>query len=48
MVGRLDGRQSALHIRHSEGDKGSAYTVSPGNYQETLVLDLPAGSYKTE
>lgn len=43
-----EGKQYALYIHHSEGGDGSAYTVTPGNYQETLVLNLPAGNYTAE
>jgi hypothetical protein len=42
------GVQYALYIHHSEGGGGGSYTVTPGNYEETLVLDLPAGAYKAE
>jgi hypothetical protein len=40
------GRQYALYHHHSTGGRGSAYTVTPGNYSEVLVLDLPAGKYR--
>ena len=40
------GRQYALYHHHSTGGRGSAYTVTPGNYTEVLVLDLPAGKYR--
>lgn len=42
------GKQYALYIHHSEGGGGSAYTVTPGHYQERLVLSLPAGKYKAD
>ena len=42
------GAQYALYIHHSEGGDGGSYTVTPGNYQEILVLDLPAGNYNAE
>jgi hypothetical protein len=42
------GVQYALYIHHSEGGDGASYTVTPGNYHETLVLDLPPGNYKAE
>ncbi len=43
------GEQYALYLHHSElNDRKEYYVVKPGNYQETLVLDLPAGSYKAD
>jgi hypothetical protein len=42
------GRQYAAYHHHSTGGKGSAYTVTPGNYREELGLVLPAGSYALE
>jgi hypothetical protein len=42
------GRQYALYIHHGEGGDGSAYSVIPGNYKETLVVNLPPGNYKAE
>jgi hypothetical protein len=42
------GKQYALYIHHGEGGDGSAYTVTPGQYKETLVLSLPPGNYKAE
>ena len=42
------GAQYALYIHHSEGGDGGSYTVTPENYQEILVLDLPAGNYNAE
>jgi hypothetical protein len=42
------GQQYALYLHHSTGGKGSVYTVTPGNYIEKLVLNLPAGSYKVD
>ena len=40
--------QYALYIHRSEGGDGHAYTVKPGNHEETLVLNLPPGSYRAE
>ena len=40
------GRQYALYHHHSTGGRGSVYTITPGNYTEVLVLDLPAGKYR--
>jgi hypothetical protein len=40
------GSQYALYIHHKEGGDGHAYTVKPGNHEETLVLNLPPGSYR--
>jgi hypothetical protein len=42
------GKQYALYIHHSEGGGGSAYTATPGQYREDLVLNLPQGNYKAE
>ncbi len=42
------GKQYALYIHHSEGGGEASYTVTPGHYQETLVLALPAGDYQAE
>ena len=42
------GRQYALYIHHSEGGGGASYIVTPGQYRENLVLNLPPGSYKAE
>jgi len=42
------GKQYALYIHHSEGGEGAAYTVTPGQYHENLVLNLPPGNYKAE
>jgi hypothetical protein len=42
------GKQYALYIHHGEGGDGSAYTVKPENYEETLVVNLPPGNYKAE
>jgi hypothetical protein len=41
------GKQYALYIHHSSKD-GGGYLVKPGNYQENLVVDLPAGNYKVD
>ena len=42
------GKQYALYIHHSEGGGGGSYTVTPGQYHEKLVLNLPPGDYKAE
>ena len=42
------GKQYALYLHHSTGGEGGAYTVTPGDYVETLVLDLPAGNYRAD
>ena len=43
------GEQYALYHHHSELDPGSHfYITTPGNYRETLVLNLPPGSYKAD
>ena len=42
------GQQYALYHHHSTGGEGSMYTVTPGDYSEDLMLDLPAGTYKID
>ena len=42
------GKQYALYHHHSTGGHSGAYTVTPGDYTEDLVLDLPAGTYKVD
>jgi len=42
------GHQYALYLHHSKGGRGSAYTVTPGNYTDRLVLKLPAGTYQVD
>jgi hypothetical protein len=43
------GSQYAYYHHHSTfGRNTASYKVTPGNYQETLVLHLPAGSYQAE
>jgi hypothetical protein len=42
------GSQYALYHHHSTGGYGSVYTVSPGDYTEDLVLNLPSGNYKID
>ena len=43
------GKQYAYYHHHSAfGRNTASYKVMPGNYQETLVLHLPAGSYQAE
>ena len=44
------GKQYALYIHHSRysSDSKSSYVVMPGNYEEKLVLNLPAGNYKVD
>lgn len=44
-----EGEQYALYLHHSElDDHLEYYTVKPGQYHDTLVLNLPAGSYKAD
>jgi hypothetical protein len=43
-----EGKQYALYHHHSTGGYTSSYTVTPGDYSENLVLDLPAGPYKAD
>jgi hypothetical protein len=42
------GRQYALYHHHSTGGYGSMYTVTPGDYREELILELPRGEYKVD
>jgi hypothetical protein len=43
------GEQYALYHHHSVlEDSKEYYVVTPGNYAETLVLNLPGGSYQTD
>jgi len=43
------GQQYALYQHHSKiEDRNHYYIVTPGNYEENLVLNLPAGTYKID
>jgi hypothetical protein len=43
------GKQYAYYHHHSSfGRNTASYKVTPGSYQETLVLHLPAGSYQAD
>ncbi len=42
------GRQYALYLHHSTGGRSAAYTAVPGRYEETVELEMPAGSYRAE
>jgi len=43
------GKQYAYYHHHSAfGRNTASYKVAPGNYQENLVLHLPAGTYQAE
>jgi hypothetical protein len=43
------GEQYALYHHHSElEERNHYYIVSSGNYRETLVLNLPGGTYKAD
>jgi hypothetical protein len=43
------GKQYAYYHHHSTfGRNTASYKVTPGNYQEELVLHLPAGSYQAD
>ena len=43
------GKQYAYYHHHSTfGRNTASYKVTPGNYQEDLVLHLPAGSYQAD
>jgi hypothetical protein len=41
------GKQYALYIHHSSERRGS-YIVSPGNYHESLMLNLSPGNYQAD
>ena len=40
------GRQYALYLHHSRPSDGVKYIVQPGNYQETLELNIAPGNYR--
>lgn len=42
------GKQYALYLHHSSEKVGGSYKVIPGQYQEDLVVKLPAGHYRAE
>jgi hypothetical protein len=43
------GKQYAYYHHHSTfGRNTASYKVTPGNYQENLVLNLPAGTYQAD
>ncbi len=43
------GEQYALYLHHSElNEHKEYYIVKPGRYQETLVFELPGGTYKID
>ena len=42
------GRQYALYLHHSTGEKGAAYKVSPGDYREQLQVRLARGTYRAD
>lgn len=43
------GHQYALYQHHSKiEDRNHYYIVTPGSYQETWILNLPSGTYKTD
>ena len=45
----LPGQQYVLYQHHSKlEERNHYYIVTPGNYVENLILDLPAGTYKAE
>lgn len=41
------GKQYALYVHHSDDARGG-YEARPGQYQEEVVLSLPAGTYKLD
>ena len=42
------GRQYAMYVHHSGDRKAGAYEAIPGDYQENLKVNLPAGEYAAE
>ena len=43
------GEQYALYHHHSDLAESTAYYITrPGNYRETMILNLPAGTYRAE
>jgi hypothetical protein len=42
------GAQYAFYLHHSGGEPRGSYVVEPGSYTETIVLPMPAGSYRAE
>jgi hypothetical protein len=42
------GRQDALYLHHSTGEREAAYKVSPGDYRKHLQLRLPRGTYRAD
>ncbi len=42
------GSQAALYLHHSSCPDGVKYVVQPGNYQETLQINLASGKYHAE
>jgi hypothetical protein len=42
------GRQYAVYLHHSKGERAAVYEVQPGDYRAELQLDLPAGRYRAE
>lgn len=42
------GHQYALYLHHSEGGKHGSYIATPGDYRDSLGLDLPAGKYQVD
>lgn len=42
------GRQYAVYIHHSGERKTGSYEAAPGSYGESLVLNLPAGTYQAD
>jgi hypothetical protein len=42
------GKQYALYLHHGKGGHEGAYEAQFGTYQESLVLNVPAGTYKAD
>lgn len=42
------GKQYALYLHHSTGERSMGYIVQPGRYVETIALPLPPGDYHAE
>ena len=42
------GRQYALYLHHSIGERTAVYTVQPGSYTEVIEIPMPAGTYRAD
>ena len=42
------GRQVALYLHHSVGERTAVYIVQPGSYTEIIEIPMPAGTYRAD